>query len=519
MAALLSGQSGIIVFAVSGIVTVVILFIVVYASRYVKVGPNQVLVISGRRRPVRNPDGSVSSVGFRIRVGGGAFVWPVLERVDALSLELLTLEVRTPEVYTVQGVPIVVDGIAQIKVRGDDVSIRTAAEQFLGKTQQEIAQIALQTVEGHLRAILGTLTVEEVYKNREAFAARVQDVAATDLVNMGLSVVSFTIRDIRDSHGYLDALGKPRIAQVKRDAVIGEAEAARDATMKSAVANQEGQQAKFAADTKIAEAERDYKMSVAGYQAAAQTKQAEADLAYDLQKFKTQQLVRAEEVQVQVIEKQKQIDVQGKEVDRKKLDLTATVERPAEADRSRIQTLAEAEQFRLQTTAAGQAQAIKATGFAEADANKAKGLAQAEVIKAQGFAEAEAMSRKAEAWRAYNEAAITQTFIEKLPEIASAIAQPLAKTEHIVIISSGGDSAGADRITKDVTNILAQLPPVIEAMTGIKLADLLSRLPKLSEQPARPGAAAANPGENEEDKSHSEARQQARKPGASETAA
>jgi len=376
MAAFLGRESGIIVVAVSGIVTVVILFIVVYASRYVKVGPNQVLVISGRRRPVRNPDGSVSSVGFRIRVGGGTFVWPVLERVDELSLELITLEVRTPEVYTAQGVPIVVDGIAQIKVRGDDVSIRTAAEQFLGKTQQEIAQIALQTVEGHLRAILGTLTVEEVYKNREAFAARVQDVAATDLVNMGLSVVSFTIRDIRDSHGYLDALGKPRIAQVKRDAVIGEAEAARDATLRSAVANQEGQQAKFAADTKIAEAERDYKMSVAQYQGAAQTKQAEADLAYDLQKFKTQQLVRAEEVEVQVVEKQKQIDVQGKEVDRRKLELTATVERPAEADRSRIQTLAEAEQFRLQTTATGQAEAIKATGFAEADANKAKGLAR-----------------------------------------------------------------------------------------------------------------------------------------------
>jgi flotillin len=497
----LGRESGIIVLAVSGIVTVVILFIVVYASRYVKVGPNQVLVISGRRRAVRNPDGSLSSVGFRIRVGGGAFVWPVLERVDVLSLELMTLEVRTPEVYTGQGVPIVVDGIAQIKIRGDDVSIRTASEQFLGKTQQEIAQIALQTVEGHLRAILGTLTVEEVYKNREAFAARVQDVAATDLVNMGLSVVSFTIRDIRDSHGYLDALGKPRTAQVKRDAVIGEAEAARDATMRSAVANQEGQQAKFGADTKVAEAERDYKMSVAQYQGAAQTKQAEADLAYDLQKFKTQQFVRAEEVQVQVVEKQKQIEVQSKEVDRKKLELVANVERPAEADRSKIETLAQAEQFRLQTTASGQAEAIKATGFAEADANRAKGLAQAEVIKAQGFAEAEAMARKAEAWRAYNEAAIAQTFIEKLPDIASAIAQPLAKTQQIVIISSGGDSAGADRITKDVANILAQLPPVVEAMTGIKLTELLSKLPKLGGQ-----AAAANPGQQEEEKSHGQDR-------------
>ncbi|HUT73872.1 MAG TPA: SPFH domain-containing protein [Armatimonadota bacterium] len=478
---------------VGAVITVVILFVIVYANRYVKVGPNTVLVISGKRRNIRAEDGTVQSVGFRIRVGGGAFVWPVLERVDTLSLEIMTLEVRTPEVYTMQGVPIVVDGIAQIKVRGDDVSIRTAAEQFLGKNQTEIAQIALQTVEGHLRAILGTMSVEEVYRNREAFAARVQEVAATDLVNMGLTIVSFTIRDIRDSHGYLEALGKPRIAQVKRDAVIGEAEAARDATIKSAVANQEGQQAKYGADSKIAEAQRDYAINVAEYKAASSQKQAGADLAYDLQKFKTEQLVRAEEVQVQVIEKEKQIDVQAREVDRRTKELTATVEKPAAAERCRIQTLAEAEQFRLRATAAGQADATRAVGLADADANKAKGLAQADIIKAQGFSEAEAMSKKADAWREYNEAAIAQTFIEKLPQIAAAVSAPLAKTERIVVVSTGGDSAGADKVTRDVVKIIAQLPPVLEAMTGMKLEDILARLPHLGEQ-AAPASAAGQTG-------------------------
>jgi flotillin len=478
-----------VVWIVVGIVAVGILAMIIYASRYVKVGPNQVLVISGKARTVVNADGTRQRVGFRIRQGGGTFVWPILERVDTLSLELMTLEVRTPEVYTVAGVPIVVDGIAQIKVRGEDVAIRTASEQFLGKTQNEIAQIALQTVEGHLRAILGTLTVEEVYKNRDAFAARVQDVAATDLVNMGLTIVSFTIRDIRDSQGYLDALGKPRTAEVKRDAVVGEAYAQRDATIESARANQAGQEAKYAADTKIKEAERDYNIKVAEYKGAASTKQAEADLAYDLQKFTTEQKVKEQEVQVEVINKQKQVDVQEQEIARRTKELTATIERPAEAERSRVQTLAEAEQFRLRTTAQGQADAIRATGVAEADANKARGLAQADVIKAQGFAEAEAMAKKAEAWRAYNEAAITNMFIDKLPEIAAAIAQPLAKTDRIVVISSGGDSAGADKVTKDVTNIIAQLPPVIEALTGVKLQEMLSRLPSLgqaAQQPAKP---------------------------------
>jgi flotillin len=170
-------------------------------SRYTKVGPNQVLVISGIKR--KATDGSIQ--GFRIVKGGGTFVWPIFEKIDILSLELLTIDVQTPEVYTSKGVPVKVDGVAQIKVKGDDISIGTAAEQFLGKPVDEVRNIATQTLEGHLRAILGTMTVEEIYQNRDAFASKVQEVAAGDTANMGLTIVSFTIRDIRDSQGYLDA--------------------------------------------------------------------------------------------------------------------------------------------------------------------------------------------------------------------------------------------------------------------------------------------------------------------------
>ena len=202
----------------------VFLLLYMVFSRYTKVGPNQVLIVSGSKHKLE--DGT--TVGFRIVKGGGTFVMPILEKVDILSLELLTIDVQTPEVYTSKGVPVKVDGVAQIKVKGDDVSIRTSAEQFLGKAQDEIRNIATQTLEGHLRAILGTMTVEEIYQNRDAFASKVQEVAAGDMANMGLGIVSFTIRDIRDTQGYLDALGKPRIAQVKRDAQIAQAEADRD---------------------------------------------------------------------------------------------------------------------------------------------------------------------------------------------------------------------------------------------------------------------------------------------------
>src|SRR6185369_4616566 len=245
-------------FSIMAVVLVLMLSLLVWASRYTKVGPNQVLIVSGRKHHIAEPDGTVVERGFRIVKGGGTFVMPVIEKVDLLSLELLTIDVQTPEVYTSKGVPVKVDGVAQIKVKGDDISIATAAEQFLSKDTAAIMNIATQTMEGHLRAILGTMTVEEIYQNRDAFAAKVQEVAAGDMANMGLGIVSFTIRDIRDGQGYLDALGKPRIAQVKRDAQIAQAEADRDAMIRSSQATQAGQEAKFEADTRIAEAQRDY---------------------------------------------------------------------------------------------------------------------------------------------------------------------------------------------------------------------------------------------------------------------
>jgi len=466
---------------------VAITVIITFLSRYTKVGPNEVLIVSGRKHRL----GDGSQVGFRIVKGGGTFVLPVIEKVDILSLELLTIDVQTPEVYTSKGVPVKVDGVAQIKVKGDDVSISTAAEQFLGKATDEIRNIATQTLEGHLRAILGTMTVEEIYQNRDAFASKVQEVAAGDMANMGLSIVSFTIRDIRDSQGYLDALGKPRIAQVKRDATIAQAEADRDSIIRSAQANQAGQEAKFVADTKVAEAQRDYQMKVADYQASVNQQKAQSDLAYDLQKFKTGQLVKAEEVQVQIIEKQKNIELQQQEIMRKQRELEATVQRPADAERYRVETLANAKNFQLETEAAGAASATKATGFAsadvakatglaEAEANKARGLAEASVIEAQGKATAEAMRVKAESFKQYNEAAVIEMIVRILPEVAAKVSEPLAKTEKIVIINSGnGPGGGASKLTGDVTQIIAQLPPIVESLTGIKFEKLLEQVPAI----------------------------------------
>jgi flotillin len=494
-----------VVLAVVGIVLVLFFLGAIWASRYTKVGPNQVLVVSGNKHSFVGPDGTVQSRGFRIVKGGGTFVWPVFEKVDVLSLELLTIDVQTPEVYTSKGVPVKVDGVAQIKIKGDDVSIATASEQVLSKTIDEIKSVATQTLEGHLRAILGTMTVEDIYQNRDAFASKVQEVAAGDMANMGLAIVSFTIRDIRDTQGYLDALGKPRIAQVKRDATIAQAEADRDAMIRSAQATQAGQEAKYVADTRIAEAQRDYQTNVASYQAAVNQKKAEADLAYDLQKFKTGQLVKAEEIQVNIIEKQKQIELQQQEIMRKQRELEANVQKPADAERYRVETLANATKFQLETEAAGNAAAtkakgfasadvVKATGLAEADANKARGLAEAAIIEAQGTATAEAMKLKAESFKQYNEAAVIEMIVRILPELAGRVSEPLSKTEKIVIINSGsGPGGGASKVTGDVTQIMSQLPPVIESLTGIKFEKLIEQVPALKRAMGKSDSQEAKP--------------------------
>src|SRR4051812_25550144 len=486
------GSTTMVIVGVAAILFVVFMMVGIWASRYTKVGPNQVLVISGRRHRITDPDGNTHDVGFRVVKGGGVFVWPVFEKIDLLSLELLTIDVQQEQdVYTSKGVPVRVDGVAQIKVKGDDISIATAAEQFLSKDTDAIKNIAMQTLEGHLRAILGTMTVEEIYQNRDAFASKVQEVAAGDMANMGLSIVSFTIRDIRDTQGYLDALGKPRIAQVKRDAQIAQAEADRDAAIRTAQASQAGQEAKFAADSKIAEAQRDYQMNVQDYNASVNQKKAQSELAYDLQKFKTNQLVKAEEIQVSIIEKQKQIELQQQEILRRQRELEASVQKPADAERYRVETLASARKFQLETEAAGAASATKATGFAnadvskatgvaEAEANKARGLAEAAVIEAQGKATASAMQAKAESFKQYNQAAVIEMIVRILPEIAGKISEPLAKTEKMVIINSGnGPGGGASKLTGDVTQIIAQLPPVLESLTGVKFEKLLEQVPAL----------------------------------------
>lgn len=412
-------------------------------------GPNEAMVVSG-----------VCHSKPALVTGGRIFVWPVVQTLQKISLNTMTLNVESPRVYTRHGVPISVTGIAQVKIQGQNQEMLFAAcQQFLGKSVAEIRSVALETLEGHQRAIMGTMTVEEIYKDRKKFSKSVFEVASSDLVNMGVSVVSYTIKDIRDDEGYLHALGMARTAQVKRDARIGEAEAKRDSGIKEALADEARMRAKFENDTEIAKAKRDYELKKAAYDIEVFTKKAQSQLAYDLQASITKQKIKEEEMQIKVVERSQQINVQEQEIQRKERELEANIKRPAEADKYKTETLAEANKNRVILEAEAEAEAIRVKGEAEAFA-----------IEAKAKAEAEQMAKKADAWKEYREAAVVDMVLETMPKIAAEVAAPLSQCKKIVMVSNGQSDVGASKITAEILDIVSNLPKSVEALTGIDIS-------------------------------------------------
>ena len=457
---------------------IVVLFILLFTfiSMYKKVPQDKALVVTGFR-------------GRRVITGGGGVVIPMLERTDVISLENMQIDIRIDGALTSQGVGIVADGVAVVKVKSDKDSILSAAEQFntskgLDYMLGIIAKTTQQVLEGKLREIVSRMTVEEIYKDRETFASHVQGVAATELQNMGLELKVLTIKDISDKNGYLEALGKPRIAEVKRDAQIAEANATKETKIKTAEANREGEAARIQAETQIAEAIKEKELKVQSYNKDQQTAKADADLAYDIKSNIVKQQVAETAMQVQIIQKQKEIELAEQEALRREKELEATVKKQADAENYQAAKGADANKYREVASAEARAKAIEMEGEAKAKAKRAEGMAEVEIIRAKGEAEAAAMAKKAEAFKMYNDAAVTQMIIEKLPDIAQAIASPLAKTEKIVIVDSGngGEAKGAAKVTGYVTDIISQLPETVEALTGMNVLDLLKKNPAIAQE-------------------------------------
>lgn len=376
----------------------------------------------------------------------------------------MTLQIQSDHVYTQHGVPINVTGIAQVKVQGQNQEmLQAACQQFIGKAENDIRKIAHETLEGHQRAIMGNMTVEEIYRDRKKFAKAVFEVASSDLVNMGISVVSYTIKDIKDGEGYLKALGMPRTAQVKRDARMGEAEARRDAGIKEALAEEQRLAARYVNDIEIAKAQRDYELKKASYDQEVQAKKAQSELAYNLQAAKTKQAIKEEQMQIAVIERAQRIQIQEQEIVRRERELDATIRKPAEAEKYRLEKLAEANKNRIIYEAQAASSAIEMKGEAEAFA-----------IEAKAKAEAEQMARKADAWKKYEDAAIIDMMLDMLPKVAAEIAAPLSQANKVTMVSMGKGDVGAAKLTGEVLEVMERLPKVVEGLTGVNITKVIN---------------------------------------------
>lgn len=419
-------------------------------------------------------DKAIVVTGLKRRVisGKGGFVVPFFEQTNRLSLENMKVEVKTHESLDSNGVPIDTDGVAIIKVKSDSASVLLAMEQFNTGKERETIEVMKGTVqdvlEGKLREIVSKMSIEEIYKDREMFANEVENVAKSDLERMGLEIKTFTIRDIDDTKGYLQALGARQIAEVKKNAAIAEAEAKREEMQKTAEAKRLGMEAQIFAEAEIARANKEKELKVQSFKEEEKKAQAKADFAYEVEKNIVHKKVVETLKDAELFEEQRQTDIAEQQVRKKEKELESTVKKVAEADKYRAEQAAEADRFMMIKRAEAEAETIKIKGMAEADAIRLVGEANADAMKA----EAEAMKKKAEAYKEYGEAAIIQMLTEKLPEVAKNIAEPLSKTEKMVIIDNGGQG-GAAKVSKNIANIMAEVPEVINSLTGIDLVELV----------------------------------------------
>ncbi|MGD0546520.1 MAG: SPFH domain-containing protein [Terracidiphilus sp.] len=461
----MNGINGSVVLFVGLGVLALIFILGVITSLYRKAGPNEALIVYGFRGP-------------RVVKGHGTVIFPMVESCRQLSLELMSFDVAPKQdLYTKQGVAVTVEAVAQIKVRSDQASILTAAEQFLTKSPEERESLIRLVMEGHLRGIIGQLTVEQIVKEPEMVGERMRGTCAGDMTKMGLEVISFTIKEVRDKNEYISNMGRPDVARIRRDADVATAEAERDtailranamrdSSVNKAKADQERVIAETASATRQAEAQRDLDIKKAEYSEQSRRQQATADKAYELQTNVMLQQVTAEQVKVQQVEREGQIKVQEAEILRNEKQLIATVLKPSEIEKQRIENMAEAEKNRLTAEAEGRAAAIRTQGEAEAS-----------IIFQKGTAEAKAMSVKAEAYQEWNQAAVVDKLLTNMADVVRAMAEPLSKVDKITIVSTGNDdAAGAYKITGDMTRIAAQVPALFEALSGMDIKQLMSNV-------------------------------------------
>lgn len=473
-----------VILLIAAILVVAALVVWVFASAFRKVGPNRALIVSG-------------AGGVRVIRGGGAYVFPLLQMAQELSLETIAYDIVPDQaLYTAQGIGVKVEAVSQVKVRSDREGILTAAEQLLSKAPADRETSIRHIIEGHMRSVIGQLELESLLKDPERVIKQMQEVCTSDLTKMGLELVSFNLKRISDGSGYIENLGRPHIAAIQKAAAIAQAAAERDVAIAKAEAQRQEAEAiatstalKVAADAKAesarsaaardvalskAEADRDVAVRTADLQAAAADSKARQERAYDFAK-------QAQEAKFS----QQQLAVQESKTALRQAELVAEVVRPAEAAREKQRVDAEGARQQRILAAQAEAEARLAAAKADAEAVRLRAEAEAEATRLRGQAEADAIRARAAALAEYPREALTRDLLQALPDLVREMAKPMEKIGKVTIVSQDG-SAGMHRLTDEVTRLLVQAPALIEAATGVSLQELL--------RPAGPSAGTSQKG-------------------------
>lgn len=431
-----------------GILVFIVVFIIIPKS-YVKVPPNQALIISGpfrRRYRVKGQDGkeTIKKFGYRIVRGGATIVLPFIERVDRLSLGIMQVDIRTTQpVPSQEYIAVMVDGVANIKIGSDDVSLATAAEQILNWTPENIITIAQQVLEGNMREIIGQMTIADLVQNRDKFALETSRAASMDMSNMGLEIINITIQNFEDKDGMVEMMATKNIVDKQRDAKIAEANA-----------DQQGNKARAEADSQIAEQNKDKELKQALYKIEADRARADADIAYNIQQETARKMFEEEHAAAEMIRLQRETELKRQQVEISRQTLNVEYREKAQAERDARIARAEADKAERQAVA-------------DAEFYEAQKVAEATLLKGQ--AEAQALELRAEALKKYGEAAMLEMVISRLPEVARAIGEPLAQTEKIILFGEGA----ATGLTRDITGSMMQTFEALKASVGMDIPKML----------------------------------------------
>ncbi len=451
----------------------IVLVLLILFSSYVKAPPNKAYIISGLRKTPK------------ILIGKAGLKLPFFERKDELLIKQISIDIKTGDyVPTLDFIGVNIDAVAKVKIRTDEEGIQLAMKNFLNMKESDIMEALVDSLQGNMREIIGTISLKELCNDRKSFGDQVQEKAQVDMNRLGIEIISCNIQHVEDQNDLIIALGQDNMAAIQKNASIAKANADRDVAIAQALAAKEANDARVESDTEIAVKQNELSIKKSELKTMEDAKKAEADAAYKIQEQQQRKSIEVESANADIARQEKEVDLKRREAEVTEQALDAEVKKKAEAAKFAKQQAADAELYERQKNAEAEkfelerkAEAKKAQAEAELFAKKqeaegirAVGEAEAKAIQAKGIAEAEALEKKAEAMKKYGEAAIVEMLCNMYPEVAKAIAEPLSNVGNITMYGSGNTA----KLTEDITVSVKQAMSGISDSLGIDLSSLVS---------------------------------------------